>query len=48
MLIEKTIQQNKFTGNLAREGNEDATMFFIIKKANITILYFLKGTTKVL
>ena len=35
----KTIQQINFTGNLAREGNEN-TMFFIIGKVKETILDF--------
>ena len=40
----KAKQQTNFTGNLAREGNENATMFFIIE----TILNFSQGTVNVL
>ena len=41
----KTIQQINFTGNLAREGNEN-TMFFIIGKVKETILDFSQWTVQ--
>ena len=44
----KAIQQINFTGNLAREGNEHTTKFFIIEEAKETILYFPQGTVRVL
>ena len=42
----KTIQQINFTGNLAREGNTNSIMFFIIEEAKETVLDFLQGTVK--
>ena len=41
-------QQIDFTRNLAREGNEDATIFFVIEEAKETILDFSQGTVRVL
>ena len=38
----KAIQQINFTGNLAREGNANTTMFFIIEEAKETFLNFHK------
>ena len=42
----KAIQQINFTGNLKQRGG--ATMFFIIEKANESILDFSRVTVKVL
>ena len=42
----KSINQTNFTGNL--DENENVKMFFIIKEANETILYFSQVTVKVL
>ena len=42
----KAMQPNNFTGNLERDGNTQ--MFFIIEKANETVLDFSKRTVKVL
>ena len=44
----KAIQQINFTGNLAWQGNENTTMFFIIEETKETILDFSKGTVKLL
>ena len=43
----KAIQQINFTGNLAWQGNENTTMFFIIEETKETILDFSQGTVKV-
>ena len=40
---QKAIQQINFTGNLAQQ----ATIFFVIKKAKETVLYFSLGILKV-
>ena len=42
----KAIQQINFTGNL--DWEQSATTFFIIEKANETVLDFSQGTLKVL
>ena len=42
----KSIQENKFTSNLNRDGN--TTMYSIIKEVKETILDFSQGTVKVL
>ena len=42
----KAIQQINFTENLTREGG--ARMYFIFEEAKETVLYFSKGTVKVL
>ena len=42
----KAIQQINFTANLDRAGQ--TAMYFIIDKANETILYFSQGTVRVL
>ena len=44
----KAIQQINFTENLAWQGNENTTMFFIIEETKETILDFSKGSAKVL
>ena len=44
----KAIQQINFTGNLAWQGNENTTIFFIIEETKETILDFSKGSAKVL
>ena len=44
----KAIQQINFTGNLARDGNANMAMFFIIEEAKETILDFSQGTLRVL
>ena len=44
----KAIQQINFTGNLARQGNANTTMFFIFEEAKETVLDFLQETVKVL
>ena len=44
----KAIQQINFTGNLAREGNANTTMFFIIEETKETIFDFSQGTVKLL
>ena len=44
----KAMQQTNFTGNLAREGNADTTIFFIIEEAKETKFDFWNGTVKVL
>ena len=44
----KAIQQINLTGNLERERNANATLFFIIEEAKKTVLNFSKGTVKVL
>ena len=36
----KAIKQTNFTGNLAREGNKNTSMVFIIEEAKETILDF--------
>ena len=41
----KAIQQINFTGNLAQAAG--ATMFFIIKEAKETVLYFSQRNVKV-
>ena len=43
----KAIQQINFTENLARNPIANTTMFFIIEKANETVLNFSKETVKV-
>ena len=48
MLMQILLQQINFTGNLAREGNANTTIFFIIEEAKETILDFSQGTVKVL
>ena len=42
----RAIRQINFTENLDRAGN--ATMFFIIEQAKVTIFEFSQGTVKVL
>ena len=42
----KAMQQINFTGNLDRDGN--TTIFFILKEAKESILYFSQGTVRVL
>ena len=42
------IKQNNFTGNLARKGNANTKMFFIIEDIKETTLTFSQGTVKVL
>ena len=42
----KVIQQINFTGNL--DSNENATIFFIIEEAKVTILDFSQETVIVL
>ena len=42
----KAIQQINFTGNLARDGNANTTMFFIIEEEIETILDFSQGAVK--
>ena len=42
----KAIQQTNFTGNLS--GNNNRSIFFIIKQIKETILDFSQGTLKVL
>ena len=42
------MQQLNFTGNLAREGNANTTMFFIIEEVNETNLDYSEGTVKLL
>ena len=44
----KAVQQINFTGNLAREGNANTTMVFMIEEAKETDLNFSQGTVKVL
>ena len=44
----KAIQQINFTGDLARQGNTNAIMFFIIEEVKETVLDFSQGTVKVL
>ena len=44
----KAVQQINFTGNLAREGNANTAMFYIIEEANETIFHFAQGIVKVL
>ena len=44
----KPIQRINFRGNLAWDGNENTTIFFIIEEAKETILDFSQGTMKVL
>ena len=44
----KAIQQINFTGNLARDQSENATMFLIIEEAKETVLDFSQGTVKIL
>ena len=36
----KAVKQINLTGNLARDRNADATIFFVIKEAKVTILDF--------
>ena len=43
----KAIQQNNFTGNLARNPVAYTTMFFIIEEGKGTALEFSPGTVKV-
>ena len=43
----KAIQQINFTGNLAREGSANTTMFFIIEEAKETVLDFSQGIVTV-
>ena len=42
----RAIQQIDFTANL--DGDDGATMFFVIEKAKETVFKFLQGTVKVL
>ena len=42
------IQQINFTGYLARNPNGNTAMYFIIEKANETILDFSQGTIELL
>ena len=42
----KAIQQISFTGNLARDGNENTTMFFIIEEAKETAFRFFTRNCK--
>ena len=44
----KAVQQINFTGNLAREGNANTAMVFMIEEAKETDLDFSQGTVKVL
>ena len=44
----KAVQQINFTGNLNRDGNANATMFFIIEEAKETIVNFSPETVKIL
>ena len=44
----KAIEHINFTGNLARQGNADRKMFFIIEEAKEIVLNFSNGTVKVL
>ena len=44
----KAVQQINFTGNLAREGHANTTMFFFIEDAKETILDFSQRTVRVL
>ena len=44
----KSVQQINFTRNLARDGKENTTIFFIIEKARETKLDFSNETIKVL
>ena len=44
----KDINQINFTGNLAREGNVDTTIFFIVEEAKENVLDFSQGTLRVL
>ena len=44
----KAMQQINFTGNLARDPIENATMFLIIEEAKETVLDFSQGTVKIL
>ena len=43
----KVLQQINFTGNLAREGNVNIKMFFIIEEAKKSSLYFSHRTVQV-
>ena len=43
----KAFQQINISGNLARQGNTNPTMFFIIEEAKEAILDFSQGTVKV-
>ena len=42
----KAIQQINLTANLDQAG--DTRIFFILKKANETVIYFSQGTVRVL
>ena len=42
----RAIQQTDFTANL--DGDDGATMFFVIEKAKETVFKFSQGTVKVL
>ena len=44
----KAIHQINFTGNLARNGNANTTIFFIIEEAKETVFDLLQGTVKLL
>ena len=44
----KAIQRINFRGNLARDGNANTTIFFIIEETKETVLDFSQGTMKVL
>ena len=44
----KAIQLIDFTGNLARDGDANTTLFFIIEEAKETFLYFSQRTVRVL
>ena len=44
----KAMQQKSFTRNVAREGNANTIMFFIIEKVKKTVLDFSQETVKVL
>ena len=44
----KAIQKINFVWNLARDGDANTKIFFIIKESKEIILYFLQGTVKLL
>ena len=48
MLKQKQYNKSILNGNLAREGNTNTTLFFIIEEAKESILDFPQGTVKVL
>ena len=45
---QKSIQQISFIKNLARDGNANTTISFIIEEAKEAILDFSQGTVRVL